>query len=299
MRQYARLLAPSRLSALSLRIIQAMVSTFCLFITRFLLSIAHFLGAGLGLFIMVCSPKTKQQTLANMQQSGLLPSKNAACANFIELGKTILETPLIWASSTQQIQQLVSAVHGWENVKQAQAAGKGIIFLTPHIGSFEITSRYYALHAAITVLYRPPKKAWLTPLFNKGRQHNNVLLAPANMHGVKALMQALKRGEAIGILPDQIPQAGEGEWSVFFGKPAYTMTLASKLAKKTGAVVIMAFGERLKNAKGFEIHLQKIESIDSPALLNIAIERQIAQNPLQYLWQYNRHKISRKAKPQQ
>ena len=61
----------------------------------------------------------------------------------------------------------------------------------------------------------------------------------------------------------------------------------------------MAFGERLKNAKGFEIHLQKIDSIDSPALLNIAIERQIAQNPLQYLWQYNRHKISRKAKPQQ
>ena len=275
-----------------------MVSTFCLFITRFLLSIAHLLGAGLGLFIMLCSPKTKQQTLANMQQSGLLRSKNAVSANFIELGKTILETPLIWISSAQQIQQLVPTVHGWENVKQAQAAGKGIIFLTPHMGSFEITSRYYALHAAITVLYRPPKKAWLAPLVNKGRQHSNVLLAPANMHGVKALMQALKRGEAVGILPDQIPQTGEGEWADFFGKPAYTMILASRLAKKTGAVVIMVFGERLKNAKGFEIHLQKIESIDSPALLNKAIERQIAQNPMQYLWLYNRHKVSRKAKPQ-
>ena len=276
-----------------------MVSTFSLFITRLLLSIAHFLGAGLGLFIMLCSPKTKQQTLANMQQSGLLHNKNAAYENFSELGKTILETPLIWTSSTQQIQQLVSLVYGWERVKQAQAAGKGIIFLTPHMGSFEITSRYYALHAPITVLYRPPKKAWLGPLVNKGRQHSNVLLAPANMQGVKALVQALKRGEAVGILPDQIPQAGEGEWADFFGKPAYTMTLASKLAKKTGAVVIMAFGERLKNAKGFEIHLQTIDSIDSPALLNKAIERQIAQNPMQYLWQYNRHKISRKAKPQQ
>ena len=108
-------------------------------------------------------------------------------------------------------------------------------------------------------------------------------------------MQALKKGEAIGILPDQIPAAGEGEWADFFGKPAYTMTLASRLAEKTGATVIMAFGERLADGQGYRIHLTKVESIATPDLLNQAIEQQIKQKPEQYLWRYNRYKTRRHA----
>jgi KDO2-lipid IV(A) lauroyltransferase len=124
-----------------------------------------------------------------------------------------------------------------------------------------------------------------------------VTLAEANANGVRKLMQALKRGEAIGILPDQIPAAGEGEWADFFGKPAYTMTLASKLAEKTGASVIMGYGERLENGAGYDIHLAAIEkgAIATPALLNKVIEQQIAKKPSQYLWRYNRYKQRRHA----
>ena len=112
-------------------------------------------------------------------------------------------------------------------------------------------------------------------------------------------MQALKKGEAIGILPDQTPIKGEGEWAPFFGKPAYTMALAGKLAEKTGAVVIMAFGRRLPHGKGFEIHLNKLESgsIATPTLLNQALETQIKQFPEQYLWAYNRYKVSNNNHP--
>jgi Kdo2-lipid IVA lauroyltransferase/acyltransferase len=113
--------------------------------------------------------------------------------------------------------------------------------------------------------------------------------------GSKKLLQALKRGEAIGILPDQIPRKGEGEWADFFGKPAYTMGLVSKLAVKSGAAVIMAFGERLPGGEGFHIHLSKVDDIHTPTLLNQAIERQVAQCPVQYLWQYNRYKQRRYA----
>ena len=118
-------------------------------------------------------------------------------------------------------------------------------------------------------------------------------LAPANTNGVRKLLQALKRGEAIGILPDQIPAKGEGDWAPFFGKPAYTMLLASKLAEKTGATVIMAYGERLPDGEGFKIHLTELPegAIATPALLNQAIEKQIAQNPSQYLWSYPRYKV--------
>ena len=126
-----------------------------------------------------------------------------------------------------------------------------------------------------------------------GRSKGQVKLAPANVQGVRLLMQALKKGEAIGILPDQIPNEGEGEWADFFGKPAYTMTLASKLAEKTGATIIMAFGERLANGQGYEIHLSAVESIATPALLNLAITQKITQKPEQYLWRYNRYKVRR------
>ena len=128
-----------------------------------------------------------------------------------------------------------------------------------------------------------------------GRSRTGVSLAEANAGGVRKLMQALKRGQAVGILPDQIPKAGEGEWADFFGKPAYTMTLACKLAEKTGATVIMAFGERLAKGAGYDIHLTHVESIASARLLNKAIEMQVAKNPSQYLWRYDRYKQRRYA----
>jgi lauroyl/myristoyl acyltransferase len=68
-------------------------------------------------------------------------------------------------------------------------------------------------------------------------------LAAADLSGVRSLLKALKRGEAVGMLPDQAPKTGEGRWLDFFGKPAYTMTLAARLAS-SGATVIMVWAER-------------------------------------------------------
>jgi KDO2-lipid IV(A) lauroyltransferase len=151
----------------------------------------------------------------------------------------------------------------------------------------------------MAVLYRPPRQKWLLPLITNGRERGKISLAPANAQGVKQLLQALKRGEAIGILPDQAPLEGEGEWAPFFGRPAYTMTLASKLAQKSGAQVFMAFGERLSFGGGYNIHIRAVNAggIDTPALLNAEIERTIQQCPTQYLWMYDRYKVRNQAPP--
>lgn len=259
------------------------------------LRILHSLGAALGGLLFCCMPQTKQRAIANITQSQLaknsVDAKSIARKSFTELGKTIFETPMIWQKEEANLLCLVQQVHGWEIVKNALQTGKGIIFLTPHMGCFEITSIYYGSQHPITILYRPPKLKWLTSLILKGRGRTGVSLAAANASGVRKLFKALKRGDAIGILPDQIPAAGEGEWADFFGKPAYTMSLASKLAEKTGATVIMGYGERLKNGVGFDIHLTKIDSIATTTLLNAAIAQQITQNPSQYLWSYNRYKV--------
>lgn len=263
----------------------------------------HAIGTIVGKVLFLASPNSTNRLKENLLQSGI-PKNNAelqriAKANINETGKSILEALAIWQLPEDKAVSLVDACHGWQHVEQALAQGKGIIFLTPHLGCYEITSVYYASKHPITVLFRPSRQSWLNPLILKGRTKGQVKLAPANASGVRLLMQALKKGEAIGILPDQTPVKGEGEWAPFFGKTAYTMGLASKLAEKTGAQVIMAFGKRLAKGEGFEIHLTLLENgaIATPSLLNQALEQQIAQCPEQYLWSYSRYKITNQDRP--
>lgn len=246
-------------------------------------------------------PASRKTIRDNMLQSGLFERstdlEKTIRHNVLENGKHIIESLAIWQKPHNDMLAWVKPCKDWHLVEEALARKKGIIFLTPHMGSFEITSIFYGSQHPITVLYRRPKMQWLHKLTEIGRTQNQVKLAPANLQGVRMLMQALKKGEAVGMLPDQTPGRGEGEWVDFFGKSAYTMTLASKLAEKSGATVIMAFGERLKNGQGFDIHLTRLDdgAIATPALLNQAIEQQIAKMPAQYLWHYPRYRVRKRA----
>jgi Kdo2-lipid IVA lauroyltransferase/acyltransferase len=267
------------------------------------LPIIHWLGGLLGWLAYFGSAKHKRLMRKNISASGFGADSNSFNAllhqNIAETGKSVLETFPIWLRGHQSVLGLVKNVSGWNHVETALSAGKGLIFLTPHLGCFEITSLYYGARQPMAVLYRPPRQRWLLPLIEAGRQRGKIKLAAANSAGVKQLLQALKRGEAIGVLPDQAPFEGEGEWAPFFGRPAYTMTLASKLAQKTGAQVFMAFGERLSGGRGYHIHIQPIAAggIATPALLNAEIERVIKQCPSQYLWSYDRYKVRHQAPP--
>jgi KDO2-lipid IV(A) lauroyltransferase len=119
-------------------------------------------------------------------------------------------------------------------------------------------------------------------------------LATADISGVRALFRALKRGEAIGLLPDQVPSQGEGEWVDFFGRPAYTMTLSGRLAQTSGATVLLSFAERLPHGQGYILRFEPLTlDFSKPVSLqiNTALERVIAISPAQYLWSYNRYKV--------
>ena len=259
--------------------------------------VVHLLGSALGWVSYLSYQKYATLINTNLRLSQLtndkVSFKNTLHRNISETGKAFLETFAIWFKDYSKLSPWYEGCTGWEHVEASFSKGKGIIFLTPHLGCFEITSLYYGQFHPITVLFRPPRQSWLMPLISQGRQRGKVSLAPANAQGVKLLLQALKRGEAIGILPDQAPHEGEGEWAPFFGRPAYTMTLASKLAQKSGAQVLMAFGERLPNGRGYHIHIKPIPEggINTPELLNQVIESTIAQCPSQYMWIYDRYKV--------
>lgn len=219
-------------------------------------------------------------------------------AAIAQAGCQSLELPKIWGRPLDEVSARVVKVTGWELVEAATREGKGILYLTPHLGCFEITAQYLSTHAPITVLYRPPKQSWLQTLIEEGRARAQLKIAAADLAGVRALIKALKRGEAVGMLPDQAPKLGEGRWMNFFGKPAYTMTLAARLTE-TKAAVIMVWAERLPGGAGYHFHLQSPTRAicgtteERAQQVSLEIEHLIRQCPAQYLWGYNRYKRPR------
>ena len=254
------------------------------------------IGVLIGHLFNFLNLRSRDILVDNLTNSNIYSNKSdlkrAINTNIGETGKTILEAFAIWTSKEKRILGWIKEVKGLDAIEKAQKNKKGIIFLTPHLGCYEITSIYYGSKFPLTVLYRPPRQKWLINLIKKGRQKGFQTLAPTDKSGVKKILNALKKNEAIGILPDQAANKGEGEWVDFFGRPAYTMVLVSKLVKKTGANVIMTFGERLGNGKGFKVHFETIDpdAVSTPSKLNKLLEREIRKAPTQYLWNYDKHK---------
>lgn len=269
------------------------------FFSRLPLARIHGLGKALGWAVYTLSPAYASRLRENLKQSGCYADESEYVlllrTSVSEAGRAFLELFLVWFGDKRDVASLVKC-DDWHVVDKAREAGKGIIFLTPHLGCFEISALYCAQIMPLTVLYRKPKLEWLETLMKAGR--NTLSLAPADLSGVRKLLTALKRGEAVGLLPDQAPGAGDGEWADFFGRPAYTMTLVGKLQKSTGAAIIMAFAERLPKGKGYQLHLASMpDEPVTPALLNRAIERLVRTSPSQYMWSYNRYKIPAGARP--
>jgi KDO2-lipid IV(A) lauroyltransferase len=264
------------------------------------LAALHRLGSVLGWAIYGMSPTYRRHLRENLAAARYddprLRRRAIAAA-----GQLVMELPALWFRPHERVLALVKQVQGDAAVLAAQRAGKAILFLTPHMGAFEIAAQYAASRIPITVLYRRPKLAWLEPLMRAGRERPNVRLVPAELRGVRKVFKALERGEAVGFLPDQVPGAGEGEWSDFFGRPAYTMTLAAKLAARDNVACFLAFAKRLPRGAGYSILVQPFAPArlgeSATRRLNRALEELVALCPEQYLWGYNRYKTPRGAKP--
>lgn len=263
------------------------------------LSWIHAVGGALGWIVYFLSDKYASRLRANLLQSGLWRDEKdyqrILRRNIAESGKAGTELIPVWFRPVAPAVRLVVRAEPIALVEAAERRERGVIYLTPHLGCFDAAALWAAQRRPITVLYRAPKMKALQPLIEAGRGRDGVRLAPANLAGVRLLLKALRRGEAVGILPDQVPGNGEGVWADFFGRPAYTMTLAGKLAQATGATILMAAAVRLADGAGFAIHFTEydgqISGEDSARDFNAAIERVVATEPAQYLWSYNRYKV--------
>lgn len=257
------------------------------------LPLLHAAGALLGWLAFLLSPTYRRRFLANAAQAGYrFAQVRRAVA---EAGKMALEIPRLWFGAPARVEW-----EGTEHVEAARAKGRGLVFLTPHLGCFEITAQAYAQRfGPITVLYRPPRKAWLRDLVATGRVRANLSTAPATLAGVRQMLRVLKAGGVIGLLPDQVPPQGLGVWVPFFGRDAYTMTLPARLVQQTGAVPLLIWGERLPRGRGYTVRVEPWrgdlpQAQDAAARqVNEHMERLVRAAPAQYLWGYARYKRPR------
>ncbi len=239
--------------------------------------------------ISLCFPHLSAAEQANLVKHSLMET----CKTFIEIGK-------IWLSPLDKALALVREVKGEECVQQAFEQDKGVIFLTPHFGAWEMAALYATSRYTMSALYRPPKLTGLNDLIHTARERAGGKLMPVNRAGVRALYQQLRQGKAAGILPDQVPTDNNaGIFVPFFGVKAYTTVLVSRLANKTGANIIFTYAERLPKGKGFKIHFFPASTNiaasnleDACTALNKEIEDCIDNCPAQYLWSYKRFKMS-------
>ncbi len=268
------------------------------FLSRWPLWLLHRLGSWCGWMVYVLSPGYRQRLRDNAGQAGILDAdrrKAVAAA-----GRMVMELPRLWLGAPVPV-----VWDGARCIEQALAEQRGIIFLTPHLGSFEVTAQAYASRfgssgAPMTVLYRPARQAWLRRIIEASRARPGLHTAPANLAGVKQLIKALRSGQCVGLLPDQVPPEGQGAWVPFFERDAYTMTLAARLAQQTGARLVLAWGERLPAGAGYKVRVRPYDlalSLDlkeATAQINAAMEQVIRELPSQYLWGYARYKQPRR-----
>ncbi len=234
--------------------------------------------------LQICFPSLEENERESLAKQSMLAT-----------GALAAETFVIWHRDNPWRERHVLKIHGEQNMLDAVNADKGVILLAPHIGNWEFLGARLSKYGQVTCLYQPPKQPFLEQFVVKNRRQVGMTSAPANRKGVAQLLAALKEKGILGILPDQCPDQG-GEFSPFFGTPAYTMTLVHGLIKRTGCRVVAGVAQRVEG--GFELHfLQPPEEIysedeaQSLAAMNQAVENCIAICPEQYQWEYKRFKV--------
>ena len=264
---------------------------------------AHRLGALFGKILYILPNSIK--TTSSINLNACFPNKSKEehkeilKNTLIETGKSFFESPVLWFADISRIRYRIINIEGEDILEQSFKEGRGAIIIIPHLGAWEMLSLAISHKYPTTTLYKPLRLKGLEQKIVQARSRLGNNLVPTTTTGVKAVFSAIRKGEIVAILADQNPGIDNGIFSPFFGIPALTTTLPSKLAQKTHAPVFTLVAKRCEN--GFKIIWHKCEestenSIYNPDLqksvnaLNKMMEDCIEPNLTQYQWSYKRFK---------
>jgi Kdo2-lipid IVA lauroyltransferase/acyltransferase len=216
--------------------------------------------------------------------------------SIIDKVKLIFELSGTWLWSIEKCQANIKTVENADLLEHYFNQKKGVIIALPHLGNWEMMAAYLADRYPVTALYKPPKQKVVEEYILNSRQRYSITMAPTNIKGVIKLVKALKRGEVVVILPDQIPDQSNGFIDVpFMNIPTRTMLLIYKLYQKTSAHVLLSAAVR--QPEGYDVIFRSFDSKiydDNPDVsvtaMNSGIADLVNDYPEQYQWEYNRFK---------
>lgn len=263
------------------------------------LRLTQMLGARLGDWLWSSNHKLRRVTDTNLAicypDTDVEWRDELSRNSLREAGKTFTELSAFWHWEHSRLTNMVVDVNGQEAMDTAWQQQRGVIFASPHIGAWELTGLYLCQQFPMTILFKPSKNPVLDQLSHSARSRFGAKIFPTDTSGVKALFTALNKQQAIGILPDQEPKDGSGVFAPFFGRPAETMILLSRLARRNRVPVIFVVMQRLPQAQGYRFHylpagdaIYDKDNTIAAAELNRCVEACIKIAPEQYMWNYKR-----------
>ena len=269
-------------------------------VSLFPLRTVHAVGAWIGRRSLRSNSRSARYTATNLRltRPALAAPERAELLRrtMEEEGKGATEIAAIWGGGSDKALGQVREVVGGELFDAALASGKGVIIAAPHLGCWELLNYWLCSKTPMAILYRPPRIQAIEALLRKVRGKLAPEQVRADGAGVRTLFKRLGAGGTVGILPDQKPREGEGEFAPFFGVDALTMVLLPRLAARTGATVLFSFAERLPEGRGFRIHVlpapEGIADADTKvacAALNRGVEQCVELAFAQYQWHYKRY----------
>jgi len=275
---------------------------------RLPLRLQHLLGRGLGDLMRLLNGREWRVARRNLAVCAPELSADArdelARETLRETGCLLLETCRFWSRPLADGLALIREVENGDLLDHALAQGKGVIVAAPHLGNWELLSQYLASKAPISVVYRAPRQAFMERVIQRGRRHPGVSQVRAEAAGVRSLFRTLLAGGMLGILPDQQPKQGDGEFAPFFGIQALTMSLVTRLLQRSDATVVFAWAQRLPGSAGFKIvflrgeeAMRDADANVAVAALNRGVESCVRRAMTQYQWGYKRFSISPPGEP--
>ena len=207
---------------------------------------------------------------------------------------TAFETAALWTWSLPRLAQLVVEAEGRQLLHE-RTPGRGVLVLAPHFGNWEFLGFYLNTLEPLTPLYERPTSPMVDSALLAARSRlGSRPVAADTVSGLRCVLETLRRGGMVAVLPDQVPSSGVT--APFFGRPAATIMLVSKLLQRTNPAVVIATAAR--TAGGFSIRIEEMdEAIRDPdparsaTAMNAAIEAIVRRDPAQYQWEYKRFRF--------
>ena len=226
---------------------------------------------------------------------------------FTSLGRQLAEVCLFPTYTLENVDKVV-VYDGFENFERALARGKGVLFLTGHLGGWEVSSFMHSLHGhPLHIVMRALDNVYLDRLMRHYRtMHGNSTVDKDDF--VRGLLSAMRKGETVGILMDTNMTPPQGVFVDFFGIPACTASGMARIALRTDAAVLPGFtvwdSKLRKYRLRFDPAVQLIrtgdddaDAIANTALFTKVIEDYVRRYPDQWLWVHRRWKTRPEGEP--